>query len=318
MDGDAKKDLFLVLAIFVALFFVWVSMGGPNREQSKYPFITPPNQTGTFSGETDPNTIGELFTGRTEGQEYYGSGFTDNLDISFSVGRDSSFKSNSPLWNKVRFVDGPTGTQYSEAKKEYLVIEVSPEATESINLSGWKVRSNKSGAEAVIPEAARIAYTSRINEEAAVFAAPGDRVYLNTGESPIGSSFRVNGCTGYFDQFQDYFPRLYHYCPLPSETFDINKLSDGLGVSCTEFISRVPRCEMILEELPKTFSSACVSFIQNELTYAGCVDRFSEVRGFFRPEWRLFFGLTKELWDNEHDIIDLIDPSGVVVDRIRY
>lgn len=316
MNTDATGDLFFVIGVMVVLFFVWLAVGGPNREESNYPFLTNPSPEVNFTQGVGGE---DRFVAGDGSSEYYGRGlFGGRLDLSFGSS-DESFESTSPYGSIVRFVHGPTGAQYLSPEREYLAVEVLPTSKRSVTLTGWRVRSTESGTEVVVPPASTLPYTGRVNDENPASIAPGARVYLVTGESPIGSSFRVNQCSGYFEQFQDYHPPLYQNCPLLTESLEITEASIAkYGASCLEYVARVPRCELVLEQLPRPFNDSCRALIQEELTYRGCIDRYKERADFYEPEWRLFLGLNTDLWDNEHDTIELLDPEGIVVDRLQY
>ena len=123
MDTNAKGDLLLVIGIFVVLFIVWLSMGGPSRETSKKPFVTVPSAGGEF---TDEN--GLTFTSNNSQSRYYGRDILgERIDISIgSRSSERGFQSNSLYGNKIYFIHGASGAQYSTPAREYLTIEASP------------------------------------------------------------------------------------------------------------------------------------------------------------------------------------------------
>lgn len=315
MDTEAKGDLFLIIGIFVVLFIVWLSVGGPSRETAQKPFVTMPSAGGVFTEEN-----GLTFTSQDSQSEYYGRDiFGGRIHVAVGRGDRGGFQSRSIYGEKVYFIHGASGAEFSTPSREYLTIEASPQNREPIAITGWRVRSTETGKEATIGSASKLPFAGRVNEGETVWLPPGARAYLVTGESPIGTSFRANACVGYFGQFQEYHPPLFQHCPLPHEALRITDEDiERLGQACIEYITRVPRCTAVFETLPPSFNSACKTFIQNELTYSGCVDRYSTVEGFYEPEWRLFFNRREELWRNSGDTLVLVDPEGVVVDQISY
>jgi len=139
-----------------------------------------------------------------------------------------------------------------------------------------------------------------VNSEADVLLHPGESAYISAGESPTGTSFRVNACTGYLSQFQTFIPPLNRPCPTPLYT--------GGEASCAHYVSSLSSCEIVYNDIafPK-LSKQCRAFVASEFTYNGCT-RSTPVTFY---EWRLFTpGISS--FENE-PVIDLYDQSRRII-----
>lgn len=54
-NGGDAEFLVMILVFIVAIFIIWVLTGGPNREESKKPYVTPYNDTSASLKVYGPN-----------------------------------------------------------------------------------------------------------------------------------------------------------------------------------------------------------------------------------------------------------------------
>ncbi len=233
--------------------------------------------------------------------------FLDKTPISISS------KQTDVNLNKKVFIGDVTNAKESNINNEFIELVASRTNTDDINISGWKLR-NSLGKEFIITKAVKINYSGKLNTEEDIKVAPGERVIIISGFSPVGTSFKVNKCSGYLEQFQDFTPPLAQNCPNPQE--DAKKLS--LESSCLTFLSTLPSCNIYTENIPIKLSSACTDYIYNKINYNSCLDIHKNDTDFYSGEWRIFLKENNELWNNTTDLIRLYDINDNLIDSIMY
>jgi hypothetical protein len=239
-------------------------------------------------------------------------------DIFSSIGasREAQKISATTLLSKTVFLDGTAGAQSSEAQEEYLRIVATPQAEKPVSLEGMTLRGSALGTNVSIPLATNLPVLGTPNLKIAVSLPPTGRAIITSGRSPIGTSFRVNICTGYLDQFQSFTPTLRQECPEPLD--ELKAVGPYEEASCQAFVKTLPRCRAFSETFPADISASCKAFITNNLNYNSCVQRNEKAETFYKNEWRLFLDRTGELWKNRQEIIKLFDAKGNTVDAITY
>jgi hypothetical protein len=287
---DPLDDVKWIAGIMLLLWFVWFFTGGPERQSSQGGlFIKPPSPLD--SGET------------------YGSLSSLQNDVSRLSELDLSF------FKDQIFLRSVNNGKETLADKEYVEVKAGNRNEKPVFVTGWTLQ-NSVGKKIQIGNASPLPYLSRVNQESPLFLGANESAYIVTGRSPIGVSFRVNACSGYFEQFQDFSPPISIACPSPLEGVD--KSSLGLDQTCVDYINRIPRCTTNASPLPGNLSSACVSFINSQIHYNACVDTHKNDTGFYKPEWRLFLKQASELWNNSKETVRLIDHGDKLVDLMTY
>ena len=287
---DPLDDVKWIIGIMILLWFVWFFTGGPARQTSQVgPFIKPPAPLD--SGET------------------YGSLPSLNSGISRLSEIDLSFFKDQVFLRSV------SGGKESSSDKEYVEIKASGRNEKPIFITGWTLQ-NTTGNRIPIGSASQLPYLSQINQENPLFLNKDESAYIVTGRSPIGVSFRVNSCSGYFEQFQDFSPPLKLTCPSPLD--GVNTAAFNLDQTCVDYINRMPRCTTNTGSLPSNLSPSCTSFINLQINYNSCVTTHKNDSRFYQPEWRLFLKQTSEFWNNTKETVRLIDHGGKLVDIMTY
>jgi len=199
-----------------------------------------------------------------------------------------------------------------------------------VPVTGWTLESVVTGQRATIKGGTHLPYPGVVNTVSTIFMAPRDKLLVTTGRSPIGVNFRVNMCTGYFEQYQNYSPRLRKECQSPVDEFDEFSLVPTTNVRiekddreiCRDFVvDNIDRCEINRVDLSDTelrLTNQCKDFIESTYTYSGCVANHKFDTGFYKNEWRVFLGSYAELWREKREIIRLLDQNGLTVDIIDY
>lgn len=230
--------------------------------------------------------------------------------------------------------------------EEYIV--VNNRGREPINISGWYLKNAKDrrpyniGGElryfasdiAYIGKAAPFLSPSGNNIMLDVILERGERAIITTGN--IGTqapykivSFKENICSGYLENMDEYnfTPSLTRNCPRPSEESGL----DRLDVECRKFVERLSGCRT-----PKfdtrdedgaicrncvngtPLSNACVAFIKERFSYAGCIAYHVNDEDFYGKTWRIFLGRGWEMWAEEYETIELFDRFGRLMGSRSY
>lgn len=287
---DPLDDVKWIAAIMILLWFVWFFTGGPARQSS---------QGGLFIKPPAPLDSGET----------YGSFSSAQNDISRLSQLDLSF------FKDQIFLRNINKGKEEIPDKEYIEIKASGRNEKPVFVTGWTLQ-NAAGNKIQIGNASPLPYLSRINQENPLFLGANESAYLVTGRSPIGVSFRVNSCSGYLEQFQNFSPPLSLSCPSPLDGIDTSALN--LDQTCVDYINRTPRCTANTGSLPGNLSSSCMSFINSQINYNSCVDTHKNDSTFYKPEWRLFLKQSSEFLNNTKESVRLIDHGGKLVDLMTY
>lgn len=191
--------------------------------------------------------------------------------------------------------------QNTDPQKEYITIRNS--GPESINLSGAEIKNKDNISEKIE------------NDENGkpIILNPGDTAHILTGKSTKGANFKVNKCSGYFNQFHNFIPTLSTRCSTISNLPEVKNLDDV----CLEYLPKVRSCQTPTS-LPTNLSSTCQNFIQQHANYQGCVIDHKNDKDFDKGEWRMFLNRTTEFWAKRNETIKLVDQTGKVIAEANY
>jgi hypothetical protein len=313
----ALGTLIAFILFLVFLGILWATTGGPERPISHAgPFLKPPRapsvdlSVGAVQGSTfeaDPAQVEDV---KIEGESLLNHFFNSPR------GTESAKAEESPYAKSVRL--SRESSTNSSPNDEYILIETMSTLAQNITITGWTLESRTTGIKAPLGSAAQVALLGGVSTESPVSVGPSARIYVTTGRSPIGSSFRLNACTGYFEQHQNFNPGLERNCPNPRDEALRNPQKTGTNVACIDFIDRLSSCNVYTASIPYEVGTQCRDFILNDLTYTGCVAAHRNDPGFYRNEWRLFLNRQQELWNNSHEQIRLLDENGKLVGSVTY
>ena len=308
----------LILAV------AWFVSGQANSPSAYNPFIAPPTPIG--SGDTygeDYLTLQKERRGYPSGQEII-SAPQRSTNISEELRRAQTeaerisselkkIQDQSVFAGKVYIREVRTSTKSSD---EYVVIESPSSNTSEILLTGMTLKSSATGQSYKIDEGATLPYSGAINTKEKIFLPPGGRAYIITGRSPIGASFKLNTCTGYFEQYQDFTPYLPRLCPRP-ENENFPNLPSSISDACLDYLEGLPQCEAVPVP-PDSLPRECQVFVSNNLNYTSCVSRHRNDPNFFKPEWRIYLGRSEPIWKTRRELVILSDSSGKTVNSYSY
>jgi hypothetical protein len=328
------SDGFFFLAIFFAIFVGWVATGGPNRPISfAGPYITPITNVGQTQAGYGSLTVGHTtFTGT--GPSASGSTGNTQQDIWNAQAKLATLQKNlrssqlfgtpSPYVGEVSITTGNVST--TNPDQEYVSLYANSSAKGGVDITGWEIVSVATDDYGYIPPGVTLFHSGQVNPTSDIVLNPGDRVTVTTGESPVGVSFKQNECSGYLSQSQTFSPSLSSSCPLPNDEFNRYYTgNDKNTLFCQQYIKTVPECRDP-EEPASGVGDLCISFIDQYLTYNGCVATHQGDRGFPVSQWRVYLGRKvvnthtdrQDLWEPSHDVLKLLDKDGKTVAQYSY
>ncbi len=288
-----------LIGIIILFFALWLVGGGPDRPIAlQGPYLTPIERTGdtadAYGGNREAGTPGVIGDWWSDAGESIASGDASSVRGSVTLGTS---------------ITGPTNDDPDE---EYVVLRAS--GAGNVTITGWKLVSEATGVTLVIPGGTERVRTGSVNQAAAITLSPGQEAVIVTGRSPVGASFRENLCTGYLDEHQGFTPPLDASCPLPWDEFDRYGNDDR---ECESFVASIPSCTTETR-VPSELSSSCERFIEERLTYNGCVATHGSDPYFLLDTWRVFIGQRSPAFGDDRDTIKLLDAEGKVVDVLSY
>ncbi len=205
----------------------------------------------------------------------------------------------------------------TDPKKEYLHISVGTTKT-PINVTGWTVKSESSGQTVKIPKGTYLYFAGTVNSEEDIYLNSGETLYLITGISPNGASFKTNKCSGYLSQFQTFTPYLYTSCPAPKNE-DLSSIPKTVkNDDCLDYIERFPTCRIQTQNTPANWSYECTNFIYTKINYPSCINTHKSDADFYGKEWRIYLKRSERIWKDRREKIVLYDNVGKIVDILEY
>lgn len=291
------KDLRTFLFIMAILIIAWFFTGGYLRQSSK---------TGWFL-----NKNGSHVTNVPSSKS--------NSSASSLPSRYSSSSSEQSSSAKSDFVVLKTsGARESAPNEEYLEIKADKKNKNPMKITGWKLKG-KGGLDITIGKGSSFIYTEASSQpQEDVYLKPGEKAFIATGLSPIGTSFKINKCAGYFNQFHEFYPDLNTECPaLRDEDLPNNLDSDD---KCFNYIKNIPACKTIISIPYKNsgLSSSCQDYVTRNANYKTCVEKHKDDSDFYSPEWRVYLGQNEELWKKSRETITLYDEKNNIIDSASY
>ncbi len=327
------NDAYFFLGLFAFVFVIWLVTGGPHRPLSfAGPVLTThiSSQGVSFSGGNDFLPLTPSVSYRAASPSQNTAQQVENISagvqrvsgevrsLSQKVSRAVAFAPPSRYRGIVfleHYVSHPGAT---DPAQEYVRLRVSVNAPGPVDISGWRLESGASGAAATIPEGTEVPLSGVINASQPIVLNPGDTAIISTGQSPLGASFRENECTGYFSQYQSFYPPLPQICPTPyhelQKFYGQNYLHD---YTCINYVQNLNRCTLVAAP-PANVSGACVTFLTNYLNYNGCVNAHQNDPNFKGTVWRIYLGRNQSMWRKNYEVVKLLDKNGKTVDMFSY
>lgn len=313
-------DAWFFIGVFIFIFLIWIATGGPLHPIAfTGPKLSLPGALGGgtyLSFPRAPSGINGTDISLPGSSSGSGSSYSQNPLPVFVGG--SVFGTPSTYRSIVSMNHSVSGAGSTDPKNEYVELSVSSDAGIPVDISGWSLSSDATGASVAIPKGTETPASGLVNDAQDIILSPGDRAILISGQSPIGGSFRENKCIGYFSTFQKFYPALPQNCPTPSSELSA---SYGAGylrdAACVDYISTLSRCQAVLTP-PSTATGACQSFVVQYLNYNGCVAAHRGDTDFTGTTWHVYLGRTNSMWRTTHELVKLLDINGKTVDAFSY
>lgn len=315
MNEDVKW-LFGVLLLFSVF---WFASRGLNNKPSTFVIGPVINEEGgqTIRSGSGSTLIGTKVTPKNTKEEISQS-LNEASQKATQIQKDlvalEESKKASSLKGKISIQSinyGQTNPAY-----EYIILQASQSNIQSVLLTGLRIQSTVSGRGVNIPKGVYLPFQNSVNVETPVYLAPGETAYIITGRSPLGTSFKTNKCTGFFNQYQTFNPPLPSRCPAVSSeplTSPTNQFNDA----CLDYINTLPICQVITAP-SNTISPECHRYVTTEINYTKCIDRHKGDRDFYDNNWRIYLGRDDILWKSRREVIELIDSGGKIIDSRTY
>ncbi|MDE2079195.1 MAG: hypothetical protein KGI73_02300 [Patescibacteria group bacterium] len=322
---SAGRDLLLFILFLVVLGIAWFLTGGASRPLAHAGwFLNPPPPLGNGQGYNVPiiniPQPGTSTPGTTGTQSVPSpTQSVWNYFFNYRTGTGSSIVGGTPDSPYARYVRLSTdNARATNPEQQYITIRTTSQLNGALTITGWSLVDAQTGLTVVIGNAAQIPALGGMNSATPVSVGPSATVYIVTGASPEGVSFRINKCTGYFNQFQTFSPPLPRQCPLPQDEMLRHPDETAGNTVCQNYIRTIPQCTLTVTAMPGNIGSLCQNFILNTLSYNGCISEHQTDPDFYNNEWRLFLGRNQTLWSSSHDDIRLLDENGKLIAEVSY
>ena len=249
--------------------------------------------------------VGSLHTLSPNVNDYYARAFVEEASDRYKP---------SPYTGSVVFLDRISSVKKTSVDREYFVLLVSNVLTTPITITDWKVLDRQ---KKIIYSFPGISVSDSSEEILPITVYSGDRIIVSSGSSPIGTSFRVNKCSGYLSQSNTFIPALRTSCLVPLHAFtEYGKVPFSDDV-CYATILSLRSC-VTVDTVPLGVTDSCRDFLQNVLSEEGCISRHRNDTDFYTGEWRVFLGSDKELWKNRDNVLYLLDENDLLVATFVY
>lgn len=288
-SGGASFGPFFILLLFIIVLAAIGGSTGPGGRSGSY---VAPTESEEIQRELNriEQDVGEI----KKGQE-----------------KNALIGPHSPLFGKIDLYAGNVWSNNPD--QEYVELTVGTNAGSRLLLTGLEIKSSISGGGAIIGKGVYRPEFSSSNLEDPIYVNPGDHIYLVSGKSPIGYSFRVNKCTGYFSQFHDFSPSLSFDCPRPADE-GLPSVPLQWRNLCYNYIEGLPSCSMPLNFIPEDIGPECTAHVTSKINYDTCIDKHRLDFDFYKPEWRVYLNRPEELWNSRREFIKLLDQDKKTID----
>ena len=327
------NETWFFIGLFVFILVVWIALGGPARGISlSFPTISyqptdVPVATSTAAsglglprapfgiGQTSIR-LGDIYEGIGDGSGSSGGAATPPLINVPGV----VLPALSPYRGRVRLDYSVANASSSNASTEYVQLSVINDDGPSIDITGWQLISGATYKNAYIPRGTLLPVSGVVNPTSDIVLDPGDSAIIVSGTSPVGGSFRENKCTGYFGTTQTFTPPLTAACPTAA-----NDLATFYGSqyipkrTCIDFASTLPTRRTPVSGVT-SLSGSCQAFLETYMNYPGCVAAHQNNNDFASTVWRIYLSRPSDapLWRSKHEVVELLDRNGFLVDAFSY
>jgi hypothetical protein len=215
----------------------------------------------------------------------------------------------SPYFREVRFGSVSPGTSYYYGTITLITYFANSAATGTIDVTGWQIKS-KNGGE-YIPQAIALYDPSGLSAASDIRLKNSDVVNIYSTSAPF--NLRINKCVGYIQHVANFSPSLPLNCPYMNQS----QIANFTG-ACQNYIETLSGCSepnMASPQIPRT-DYACQDYLENNFNYKSCFEQHAADADFLSNQVWVWTG--SNVVDNYHDVVDLYDRSGLLVDQYTY
>jgi len=215
----------------------------------------------------------------------------------------------SPYFKKITISSAYAG--YSSSYGQISLSSYGLSASSTVDVTGWQIKTNRGGA--YIPQAIDLYDPSGLTAESDISLERGQYVYIYSSSGPF--NLRINKCIGYIANSNKFTPALPENCPSVDQSV-ISKM--GFTGACESYIYSFGSCQVPdLNKAPIPQNDyACRDYISNNFNYKACFDAHVGDANFLSNQWWIWMGSTP--LDRYHDVVNLFDKSGLLVDEYKY
>lgn len=305
-----NEDLGWLFGFIFVVAIVWFATGGINRPSSNDPFVAP---------ITDPNNI-ETY-GNPSGN---GSNVNNNplanpptdAEVQAELEKAQEQSNLSTLAGKISITRVNTTSSSGDPSREYILLQANPNNPDKIPLTGLRLHSAATGQDAIIGDGVYLPFTGSINATEPIFLGPGEIAYIISGRSPIGISFRLNNCIGFWSQNQSFNPGISSNCPRPSVDVPQSKWA-VFSDACVDYIESLPGCRTVTNP-PTYLQFECRDYVMNEISYNKCISHHKDDPNFYQKDWRIYLSRGSTIWKSKRETIEFLDQSGKEIQTYSY
>lgn len=180
---------------------------------------------------------------------------------------------------------------------------------DKINITGWRIKSAQKG-ETIIGKGINLPQFDAAPSD--IWLSSGESVEIIIGLSPLALNFRANNCFGWLNDLYNLGYSL-DYCPGGFKLGDL----PGLDSACQDLVLRASSCRALSENDLNKFSYQCRQWAEKNMNYNTCVVSHRNDGNFYKG-WKIYTGNNNQIFDSLHDIIELRDQNGLLIDSYEY
>jgi len=221
-------------------------------------------------------------------------------------------------------------------KGDKLTLYLSNTTNKNINITNWKIVSSQGIF--LIPRGVDYIDPNYKYKEEDIILPPYGKAKIIATTSPLGFSFRINKCFGYFLNLRSDLKKFVDYIPYFCKSFSKNELfnlrKQGYSIKCLDFIKRLS-CPPKPLDLEKMISDPkCMKLLENLYTYHGCYYANINSEDFITKNWIIFIPTPtttiydtvtsrfketyKNLYETRYEEIKIYDDKNLLVNSYIY
>lgn len=182
--------------------------------------------------------------------------------------------------------------------------------TSTVDITGWEIKTNHGGE--FVPQAINVYNPSGQNQASEIILAINKINYVNIYSNSAPANLRLNACMGYLNTPAQFKPGFSNSCP----SINRSQISQYTGACQNYILSLGCQTPNPTGYYYPRRDYQCQEYLSGKFTYNWCVSTYATSANFLSNEWRVWMGATP--LDPYHDIVELLDKNGLLVDVYSY